>query len=178
MQRSRRSVLRATGVAAAAGLAGCLGPVRSRLRSGPDDTDGGENDEGLSLEALDVGGSPGGELVVDPGGEATLIDFFATWCQPCKPQMEGLGEIRDRYPDLPMRSITNETDREGVREFWREYEGTWPVLIDPDAEAQQAYQPPGVPTLIVVDPDGEEVWSHTGLARTEAIADAVERAQS
>ena len=52
------------------------------------------------------------------------------------------------------------------------------VLIDPDAEAQQAYRPPGMPTLFVFDPDGEEVWRHTGLARTEAIVDAVERAQS
>lgn len=172
MQRSRRSVLRAAGVAAVGGLAGCLGSVRSALRGG------GAADDGLTLESLSVVGSPGGELVVNPDGEATLIDFFATWCQPCKPQMAGLGEIRERFPDLAMRSITNETDRDAVRSFWREYDGTWPVLIDPEAEAQRAYEPPGMPTLFVYDPDGEEVWRHTGLARTEAIVDAVERAQS
>lgn len=173
MHRSRRSVLRAAGVAAAGGFAGCLGPVRSTLRGGS-----GAGDDGLALESLSVGGSPGGELVVNPDGEATLVDFFATWCQPCKPQMASLGEIRERFPDLAMRSITNETDRGAVRSFWREYDGDWPVLIDPGAEAQQAYEPPGMPTLFVYDADGEEVWSHTGLARTEAIADAVERAQS
>jgi thiol-disulfide isomerase/thioredoxin len=172
MHRSRRSALRATGVALAGGLAGCLGDVRSQLAGG------GGSDEGLTLESLAVGGSPGSELVVNPAGEVTLVDFFATWCQPCKPQMEGLGTVRERYPDLAMRSITNETDRDAVRDFWREYDGTWPVLIDPQAEAQQAYQPPGVPTLYVYDADGEEVWRHTGLARTERIAEAVETAQS
>ncbi len=174
MQRSRRSVLRATGVAAIGGLAGCLGSVRSALRgdTGPDP------ENGLVLESLDVGGSPGGDLAVNPAGEATLIDFFATWCQPCKPQMEGLGELRDRFPDLAMRSVTNEDDRDAVRKFWQQYDGTWPVLIDPEAAAQQEYQPQGVPTLIVYDPDGKEVWRHTGLARTERIATAVENAQS
>jgi len=172
MDRSRRSLLRAGGVAALGGLAGCLGDVRSRLAGG------GTDDEGLALESLSVGGSSGGELVVNPEGQATLVDFFATWCQPCKPQMEGLGTVRERYPDLAMRSITNESDRGAVREFWREYDGTWPVLIDPDAEAQRAYQPPGMPTLFVYDADGEEVWRHTGLARTERIAEAVETAQS
>jgi len=171
MHRSRRSLLRATGVVAAGGLAGCLGDVRSRLVGGP-------TDDGLRLESLSVGGSPGGELVVNPDGEPTLVDFFATWCQPCKPQMEGLGEIRERYPDLAMRSITNETDRGAVRSFWREYDGTWPVLIDAEREAQQAYRPPGMPTLFVYDADGEEVWRHTGLARTARIAEAVETAQS
>jgi thiol-disulfide isomerase/thioredoxin len=170
MQRSRRSVLNATGIAAVGGLPGCLGPVRSSLR-------GGSGGGGLALEALDVGGSPGGKLAVNPDGEATLIDFFATWCQPCKPQMDRLGEIRERFPHLPMRSITNETDREAVREFWRKYDGTWPALIDPEAAAQRAYEPPGMPTLFVYDAEGTEVWSHTGLARTEAIADAVSRAR-
>jgi len=174
MQRSRRSVLRAAGVAAAGGLAGCLGSVRSALR----DDAAPDPENGLVLEALEVGGSPGGDLAVNPAGEATLVDFFATWCQPCKPQMEGLGEIRDRFPDFAMRSITNESDRDAVRAFWEEYDGTWPVLIDPDGEAQREYRPPGVPTLLVFDAEGEEVWSHTGLARTERIATAVENAQS
>jgi thiol-disulfide isomerase/thioredoxin len=172
MQRSRRAVLRAAGAGSLAGLAGCLGDVRSQLAGG------GDSDGGLALESLAVGGSPGGELVVNPTGEVTLVDFFATWCQPCKPQMDGLGAIRERYPDLSMRSITNETDREAVRGFWREYDGTWPVLIDPEAEAQRTYRPPGMPTLFVFDADGEEVWRHTGLARTERIAEAVETAQS
>ena len=167
MVSSRRSFLGAASTALAGGLAGCLGSVLP----GPD------GDDGLTLEALDVGGSPGGELAVNPAGEATLLDFFATWCQPCKPQMAGLGEIRSQFPDLAMRSVTNETDRAAVREFWRRYDGTWPVLVDPGAEAQQAYQPPGVPTLFVFDPEGTEVWRHTGLARTEAIADAVAQAQ-
>ncbi len=174
MQRSRRSLLRATGVAAAGGLAGCLGPVRSALR----DDSAPDPENGLVLESLDVGGSPGGDLAVNPAGEVTLLDFFATWCQPCKPQMEGLGEVRERFPDLAMRSITNETDREAVRGFWTQYDGVWPVLIDADSEAQTEYQPPGVPTLLVFDAEGNEVWSHTGLARTERIATAVENAQS
>jgi thiol-disulfide isomerase/thioredoxin len=167
MHPSRRSLLRTGGLGLATGLAGCLGSFRS--------SSGGD---GVTLQSLAVGGSPGGELAVRPSGRPTLVDFFATWCAPCKPQMSGLGEIRERYPDLAMRSVTSESDQDAVRRFWREYDGTWPVLLDPDLEATSAYSPPGLPTLYVVDADGEQVWEHTGLARTEAIADAVERARS
>lgn len=155
---TRRAVLRAGGAATLASLAGCLG---------------GGSSEGMSLETLDVRGSPGGELPVAPTGTVVLLDFFATWCAPCKPQMESLGSLNDQFPDVHLLSITNENDDPAIREFWREYDGNWPVAKDPELRATESFDVGGIPTLLVLDPEGGEVWRHLGLAARDSIEQAL-----
>ncbi len=183
MNRLSRRTYLASAAAAAAALAGC---------SADSDGGGGGNDNGstgtatgedgdagadaLTLESLAVGGSPGGDLAVDPAGQPLLLDFFATWCAPCKPQMESLRAVDGSYDSLRMRSLTRETDREAILDFWQTYEGTWPVAMDPELFAFEQYGVTRVPVLVVLDADGEEVWRHAGLASEDAIRDAVEEA--
>ncbi|PSQ17264.1 TlpA family protein disulfide reductase [Halobacteriales archaeon QS_8_69_26] len=176
MDASRRRLLAAAG-ATVTGLAGCLGASGdgSPGDAGGDGGDAADSDR-LSLPTLDVGGSPGGEVVVNPAGTVTLLDFFATWCAPCKPQMENLRGIRERFPELHMLSITNEDDEAAVREFWRDYEGTWPVAMDPDLQTNPKYDASQVPTLIVLDAVDEEVWRHVGLAGEDDVAEQLRAA--
>jgi thioredoxin-like negative regulator of GroEL len=75
-----------------------------------------------------------------------------------------------------MLSVTWETEADAIRQFWREYEGTWPVASDPEVRTGQQYGVDRIPTLIVFDPDGEAVWRHTGLAAEADIAENLEAA--
>lgn len=163
MQYTRRRFLGASALAATGAFAGCT--------SGPRDTS-------LTLETLAVGPLDGGPIVVHPTDKPVLLDFFATWCAPCKPQMSDLREIRDRYgpEELHMLSITWERDEEVVRFFWEEYQGTWPTAMDPDVRTGEQYSVQNLPTILVFSPDGAEVWRHVGLASLDAIDDAVRRA--
>lgn len=163
MAPSRRSFLAS---AVAVGLAGCLGG-----------TGGGTDPSGEGIETVDVGGSSGEVVPVKPAGSVALLDFWATWCAPCKPQMAELRTIREQFPDLHMLSITNEGDREAVERFWREYEGTWSVAMDPDLRTNQRFGVNRIPTLLVFDAEGNEVWRHTGLAAAETIAAEIETAR-
>lgn len=158
-QATRRAVLRAAGAGGLAAVAGCLDAVGT----------GG----GLTLQTVDVRSSPGTKIAVAPTGQVVLLDFFATWCAPCKPQMKSLRSVHEKFPDVHLLSITTETDDDAIQEFWEEYEGTWPVAKDPELRATEQYDVGGIPTLIVLDPDGGEVWRHIGLAAQKDIERAI-----
>lgn len=167
MNPARRDVLAAGAALVAGGSAGCLGAVAD-----------GDDREVIRLRSLEVGGSPGGEIPLRPPGKVALLDFFATWCTPCRPQMANLREVRAEFPaeDLSMVSITGESDEAAIRDFWREYEGTWPVVLDEDGEATREYEVSGIPTLVLLSPDGEQRWRHRGLASAEELKAETEAA--
>ena len=178
MRPTRRRYLGAVG---AASLAGCLGGGEGGARSTP--TDGGPTDTATEaqvtrLQALSVAGSPGGRVPVREPGTPSLVDFFATWCAPCKPQMASLGAVRGAYgtDELHVASVTTETDRDAIRDFWLEYDGTWPVLLDPDLAATQSYSVKGVPTLVLLDGAGDVRWRHRGLAGEDTLRREVDEA--
>jgi thiol-disulfide isomerase/thioredoxin len=164
---SRRSLLRLGTGAGVAALAGCTSLVGSG--------GAGTGSESGTLQSLDVAGSPGGPVPVLPA-EVTLLDYWATWCAPCKPQMAELRAIREQFPDVHMLSITNERDVPAVRAFWEEYEGTWPVAQDTSLATNERFDVTRMPTLLVFTPEGEEVWRHVGLAASEGIARRLEEA--
>jgi thiol-disulfide isomerase/thioredoxin len=169
---SRRSFL-AAGTTAVAALAGCT----QAPGIGGDDDSTGSAGSGRELETLDVGGSPGESVPVQPAGNAVLLDFFATWCAPCKAQMPNLRAVRESYPDAHMLSISPERDEAAIRQFWTDHQGTWPVANDPQFETGQEYEVnQSFPTTIVFGPDGEEVWRHTGLASADDMGAQLEAA--
>lgn len=159
----RRRFLATVGTAVAVGSAGCVS-----LSGGSDGGSGDGGSDGATLQTLDVGGSPGGPMPVLPA-EPALLDFWATWCAPCKPQMTELRAVHESFPEVHMLSITNERDTAAVRDFWQEYEGTWAVAQDTELWTNERFNVTRMPTLLVFDADGNEVWRHVGLAAADSI---------
>lgn len=179
-RHTRRAVLRTGATVPAIGLAGCVW----RSDAGDDKRDEEATREPatptkrepIRLNTYEVAGSPGTSMRVRPPGTVVLLDFWATWCIPCKREMPVLRQIDEQFPDVHMLSITNETDETAIKDFWREFDGTWPVASDPSLRTNDRFGVHTVATLVVFDTDGTLVWRDSGFTGTDTIAAALRKA--
>jgi len=88
-----------------------------------------------------------------------LVYFTTTWCPYCKRDIPNLKKMYDRYRDrdFEILSIFIQESRQKVSSFAESYELPYPVLLDPDGAVAARYGVRGVPTKIVVSPDGTMV---------------------
>ena len=117
--------------------------------------------EELVMEDLD------GETfsMADLRGKVTLVNYWATWCGPCRHEIPQLVQLQDRYGDqLQVIGIsTDEGDPANVVAFAHEFQMNYPVVM---ATPEINRQFPGVfalPTSFVVDTEGRIVQTHVGL---------------
>lgn len=122
----------------------------------------GEPAPGFSLKDLD------GKVAAlsDMKGNVVLIDFWATWCGPCRMEMPEIQKIHDdlKGKGLIVLGIDNETDTEMVKRFLSENEYTYPTLIDPDHKTGGEYRVSGIPTVYIIDKEGNVAASLVGYS--------------
>lgn len=107
--------------------------------------------------AVSTGDLPDDEVPLRVGGSVTFLNFFATWCKPCQREMPALVKLRDAYEpaQLHMVSITSESDEAAIRDFWDEYDATWPVVMDPELVATDHWGVNAYPTNMLFDERGQ-----------------------
>ena len=101
----------------------------------------------------------------DLKGKVTLINFWATWCLPCREEIPAFVALQERYRDqLQIIGISaDEGPVDEVRQFALEHKVNYPIVMQ-TPELTRSF--PGVfalPTTFVVDPDGNTVQKHIGL---------------
>jgi peroxiredoxin len=103
----------------------------------------------------------------DYRGRPVILNFWATWCAPCRLEMPELQRAQaefDAAPDGPVvLTINQEEPAERVTEFMDEIGLTLPALLDSDAEVGMAYGAFFLPTTVIVGPDGVVAAIHRGL---------------
>lgn len=167
---------------AGAGLLGAGGAAYALTRGSAGNGTGEDRPFAVEVEALDAPGSESGQLTVPLADRPTLIDLFATWCVPCRAQIESLTALHADYGDrVGFVSVTNERvgetlSRGDVRSWWERHDGGWTVGLDPDSTLMRELTASGLPYLAVVDAAGEVTYTHGGVASRERLAGALEEA--
>lgn len=95
-----------------------------------------------------------------------LIDFWATWCTPCKQELVYLQKLYENYKDDGFNLITISTDspksQSKVKPYVRSKRYTFPVLFDPTGEVIRLFQGNALPYQILLDGEGKIVETHQG----------------
>ena len=112
-------------------------------------------------------------------GKVILINFWATWCGPCRVEIPDLIELQGAYrDDLVVLGIDVLDEFSRVEAFAREMKVNYPMLDANNREdVEKAYGPMwGLPTSVVVDRDGKVHRKHSGIATKEQLEQYVQSA--
>ncbi|MBW8874457.1 MAG: TlpA family protein disulfide reductase [Acidobacteria bacterium] len=167
--RARRSVLVAA-VACSLLLLSC-GEGSSAARGGgaaaPVKTD-------FRLKTLD-GRSLGPK---DFGGQVVVVDFWATWCLPCRLQAEILEPVYRDYKGRGVQFLAANVgeETETVKKFLQEKPFPYPVILDPEQSVSNDLGVLALPTLLVIDKKGKVSYFQSGVADGDTLRQLIKNA--
>ncbi len=124
----------------------------------------------FTLQPISNGSVP----VTSERGKILVIDFFATWCPPCKAELPELEAIRDELKtDADIQFVLVDTNAGGdtperFRSFAQSRHVTLPLAFDPDGKARASFGMTGFPSLVVIDRTGRVRLTREGYNPAEA----------
>ena len=111
----------------------------------------------------------------DFAGDIVLIEFWATWCGPCRLQAKVFEELHRELDGQGVHflAIDSGEDETTVREFVGRNPFPYPVLLDPDSSLSSRYQIYGLPTVMIVDRQGQIAFMETGVSDANTLRKAL-----
>ncbi|WHZ23325.1 MAG: TlpA disulfide reductase family protein [Nitrospira sp.] len=102
--------------------------------------------------------------LADLRGKVVLVNFWATWCGPCKEEMPAFERLRQRLdPErFALVTITTDMQRDGIKHFLANLNVQLPVLFDEDQDVSRAYLVRALPTTVLIDRQGTVVGRAVG----------------
>ena len=98
-------------------------------------------------------------------GKIVLLDFWATWCAPCRMAMPGVQRLHEKYKDKPVAIFgVNCWERDpDPAAFMKKNKLTYPILLKGDAVAV-SHKVAGIPTFYLIGPDGKILLAYSGMS--------------
>ena len=89
-------------------------------------------------------------------GKIVFLNFWATWCPPCREEMPSMQKLYTRFKDkdFAMLEVSLNEPASAVKKFFKDYNLTFTALLDSDGELMSPYGIRGIPNTFIIDRDG------------------------
>ena len=100
--------------------------------------------------------------LADYKGKTLVLNFWATWCQPCIMEIPTFEKFSKEHPDIPVLGIAVDGSREKLSFFAKQHKMTYPIVLATQ-KMQEEYRVSTLPMTVIVGPDGKIEQSHVGI---------------
>jgi thiol-disulfide isomerase/thioredoxin len=110
----------------------------------------------------------GADSAFDSGlyiGKVVLVDFWASWCEPCARSFPWMNDMQEKYSSdgLVIVAVNVDNDREAAQRFLDEYPAKFQIHFDDDKEVAREYEIVAMPSSFLIGRDGKLVAQHLGF---------------
>lgn len=112
------------------------------------------------------------QQLVNKKGDVIYIDFWASWCVPCRQSFPWMNSLKAKYQTdgFTIISINLDHSRALADGFLKEVTANFPVIYDPKGLIARKYKLKGMPSSFIVDRTGQIVSAHVGFNQEKRIA--------
>lgn len=107
--------------------------------------------------------------LADYRGKVVLVDFWASWCPPCRKSIPLLSELHQSLKDkgFTLVAVNEDDDPQLGRDFMEPVKSDFPSLSDPEGKLSAAFGVRGMPASYLIDDKGVIQWVHEGFNPSE-----------
>ncbi len=107
----------------------------------------------------------GSVRLADYRGQLVWLDFWASWCGPCRKSLPAYQKLWERYHarGFTVLAVSLDEDRAAAQRMVEPMALAYPLLWDMNQDSPQSFGVRAMPMAFLIDADGEVVWSHAGF---------------
>lgn len=122
-------------------------------------------DKGAAAPPLDLPGRDGQVQLAKLQGKVVYVDFWASWCGPCRQSFPWMNEMQARYgaQGLQIVGVNVDAKNDDARAFLAATPARFLIAFDPAGATPRAYGIKGMPSSVLIGPDGKVLFEHAGF---------------
>jgi cytochrome c biogenesis protein CcmG, thiol:disulfide interchange protein DsbE len=120
---------------------------------------------GQPAPPFDLPGATSAVRLADMKGKVVYLDFWASWCAPCKQSFPWMNEMQAKYgpAGLQIVAINVDAKRSDAEEFLKGTPAQFTVAFDTKGDSPRTYAIKGMPSSFLIGPDGRVLAAHAGF---------------
>lgn len=141
-------------------------------------------ERGQPAPDLKLAGLQGPVTLAAAKGKVVYLDFWASWCGPCKQSFPWMNEMQKKYGarGLQVIAVNLDAKRDDADQFLKQNPANFTIGFDATGDSPRRFAVKGMPTSLLIGPDGQVIQQHSGFRDDErsqleaAIVDALNKA--